>query len=136
MGQYRLTVKLHTVVVTFCQMCAKPWKGPQGIMHRLRSVTPLRFSYCWTPPPHPPLPKCLPLQSPADQCKKIHAGDEVIQVNHQTVVSDQASKHSSVLPISHSKHSSRVYTANHLSFSILCPLAPRCFLSSAAMWAN
>ncbi|TKS72630.1 Connector enhancer of kinase suppressor of ras 2 [Collichthys lucidus] len=24
--------------------------------------------------------------SPADQCKKIHAGDEVIQVNHQTVV--------------------------------------------------
>lgn len=26
------------------------------------------------------------LQSPADQCKKIHAGDEVIQVNHQTVV--------------------------------------------------
>uniref|UniRef100_A0AAQ5XKD5 Uncharacterized protein n=1 Tax=Amphiprion ocellaris TaxID=80972 RepID=A0AAQ5XKD5_AMPOC len=25
--------------------------------------------------------------SPADQCKKIHAGDEVIQVNHQTVVS-------------------------------------------------
>lgn len=26
-------------------------------------------------------------QSPADQCKKIHAGDEVIQVNHQTVVS-------------------------------------------------
>lgn len=29
----------------------------------------------------------LPVQSPADQCKKIHAGDEVIQVNHQTVVS-------------------------------------------------
>lgn len=29
----------------------------------------------------------LSLQSPADQCKKIHAGDEVIQVNHQTVVS-------------------------------------------------
>uniref|UniRef100_A0AAQ5Y3L4 Uncharacterized protein n=1 Tax=Amphiprion ocellaris TaxID=80972 RepID=A0AAQ5Y3L4_AMPOC len=26
--------------------------------------------------------------SPADQCKKIHAGDEVIQVNHQTVVTD------------------------------------------------
>lgn len=26
------------------------------------------------------------LQSPADHCKKIHAGDEVIQVNHQTVV--------------------------------------------------
>uniref|UniRef100_A0A7N8X217 Connector enhancer of kinase suppressor of Ras 2a n=1 Tax=Mastacembelus armatus TaxID=205130 RepID=A0A7N8X217_9TELE len=25
--------------------------------------------------------------SPADRCKKIHAGDEVIQVNHQTVVS-------------------------------------------------
>lgn len=25
-------------------------------------------------------------QSPADRCKKIHAGDEVIQVNHQTVV--------------------------------------------------
>uniref|UniRef100_A0A671MUI8 Si:ch211-26b3.4 n=1 Tax=Sinocyclocheilus anshuiensis TaxID=1608454 RepID=A0A671MUI8_9TELE len=24
--------------------------------------------------------------SPADQCKKIHAGDEVIQVNHQTVL--------------------------------------------------
>jgi len=31
-----------------------------------------------------------PLQSPADQCKKIHAGDEVIQVNHQTVVSLKA----------------------------------------------
>lgn len=31
-----------------------------------------------------PLP---PLQSPADRCRKIHAGDEVIQVNHQTVVS-------------------------------------------------
>ena len=29
----------------------------------------------------------LPPQSPADLCKKIHAGDEVIQVNHQTVVS-------------------------------------------------
>lgn len=29
-------------------------------------------------------------QSPADQCKKIHAGDEVIQVNHQTVVSHTA----------------------------------------------
>lgn len=29
----------------------------------------------------------LPLhQSLADRCKKIHAGDEVIQVNHQTVV--------------------------------------------------
>uniref|UniRef100_A0A8D3DL93 Connector enhancer of kinase suppressor of ras 2-like n=1 Tax=Scophthalmus maximus TaxID=52904 RepID=A0A8D3DL93_SCOMX len=26
--------------------------------------------------------------SPADQCKKIHAGDEVIQVNHQTVCYD------------------------------------------------
>lgn len=26
-------------------------------------------------------------QSLADRCKKIHAGDEVIQVNHQTVVS-------------------------------------------------
>lgn len=26
------------------------------------------------------------LQSLADRCKKIHAGDEVIQVNHQTVV--------------------------------------------------
>ncbi|XP_062336327.1 LOW QUALITY PROTEIN: connector enhancer of kinase suppressor of ras 2 [Osmerus eperlanus] len=26
------------------------------------------------------------LLSPADRCKKIHAGDEVIQVNHQTVV--------------------------------------------------
>jgi hypothetical protein len=26
------------------------------------------------------------IQSPADRCKKIHAGDEVIQVNHQTVV--------------------------------------------------
>lgn len=34
--------------------------------------------------------KCLRLQSPADQCKKIHAGDEVIQVNHQTVVSAKA----------------------------------------------
>jgi len=29
----------------------------------------------------------LLFQSPADRCKKIHAGDEVIQVNHQTVVS-------------------------------------------------
>ncbi|KAK1804223.1 hypothetical protein P4O66_020259, partial [Electrophorus voltai] len=28
----------------------------------------------------------LCVTSPADQCKKIHAGDEVIQVNHQTVV--------------------------------------------------
>lgn len=28
----------------------------------------------------------LCLKSPADRCKKIHAGDEVIQVNHQTVV--------------------------------------------------
>ena len=28
----------------------------------------------------------LHFQSPADRCKKIHAGDEVIQVNHQTVV--------------------------------------------------
>lgn len=26
------------------------------------------------------------IQSLADRCKKIHAGDEVIQVNHQTVV--------------------------------------------------
>lgn len=26
------------------------------------------------------------VQSLADRCKKIHAGDEVIQVNHQTVV--------------------------------------------------
>lgn len=32
-------------------------------------------------------PVSLPLhQSLADRCKKIHAGDEVIQVNHQTVV--------------------------------------------------
>lgn len=29
---------------------------------------------------------CLSPQSLADRCKKIHAGDEVIQVNHQTVV--------------------------------------------------
>lgn len=29
---------------------------------------------------------CVRLQSLADRCKKIHAGDEVIQVNHQTVV--------------------------------------------------
>uniref|UniRef100_A0A3B3VXZ3 Si:ch211-26b3.4 n=1 Tax=Poecilia latipinna TaxID=48699 RepID=A0A3B3VXZ3_9TELE len=29
--------------------------------------------------------------SPADQCKKIHAGDEVIQVNHQTVVTCRTS---------------------------------------------
>ncbi|KAG7259281.1 hypothetical protein CRUP_036210 [Coryphaenoides rupestris] len=28
--------------------------------------------------------------SPADLCKKIHAGDEVIQVNHQTVVSHRS----------------------------------------------
>lgn len=35
----------------------------------------------------PLLLQFLPPQSPADQCKKIHAGDEVIQVNHQTVVS-------------------------------------------------
>lgn len=28
----------------------------------------------------------FPQKSPADRCKKIHAGDEVIQVNHQTVV--------------------------------------------------
>uniref|UniRef100_A0A8V0XDK9 Connector enhancer of kinase suppressor of Ras 2 n=1 Tax=Gallus gallus TaxID=9031 RepID=A0A8V0XDK9_CHICK len=29
--------------------------------------------------------------SPADRCKKIHAGDEVIQVNHQTVTFQQSS---------------------------------------------
>ena len=31
-------------------------------------------------------PNVSPSQSLADRCKKIHAGDEVIQVNHQTVV--------------------------------------------------
>lgn len=43
-------------------------------------------------------PQCVPLQSPADQCKKIHAGDEVIQVNHQTVVSTRTINHHKKLP--------------------------------------
>lgn len=34
----------------------------------------------------------LPVQSPADRTQRIHAGDEVVQVNQQTVVS-----HSKVL---------------------------------------
>uniref|UniRef100_A0AAQ4PJL1 Uncharacterized protein n=1 Tax=Gasterosteus aculeatus aculeatus TaxID=481459 RepID=A0AAQ4PJL1_GASAC len=42
-----------------------------------------------------------------------------------TGTTENSPRDHSVLPISHSKHSSRVYTANHLSFSILCPLAPR-----------
>lgn len=45
-----------------------------------RSITPdqsQRFFFC---------PSALCPKSPADRCKKIHAGDEVIQVNHQTVV--------------------------------------------------
>lgn len=47
---------------------------------------------------HCPFPlQLLPPQSPADQCKKIHAGDEVIQVNHQTVVSKKASKHNAIV---------------------------------------
>lgn len=33
--------------------------------------------------------RCCP-QSPADLTRKIHAGDEVIQVNQQTVVSSQS----------------------------------------------
>lgn len=66
----------------------------------------------------------LPLQSPADQCKKIHAGDEVIQVNHQTVVSLKASKPNSVVIKNNSICTFYVFplcthTTNCL-FSILC----------------
>lgn len=69
--------------------------------------------------------QCLSLQSPADQCKKIHAGDEVIQVNHQTVVSYTASKLNTVAIKNHRKCTFHVFplwihTANCLSFSILC----------------
>lgn len=40
------------------------------------------------------------VQSLADRCKKIHAGDEVIQVNHQTVVSifSVHSRHLNIVP--------------------------------------
>lgn len=44
----------------------------------VNSIRPIRFYSCVM---------CLPVhKSLADRCKKIHAGDEVIQVNHQTVV--------------------------------------------------
>lgn len=64
----------------------------------------------------------LPPQSPADLCKKIHAGDEVIQVNHQTVVSRKVSKLNAVVAKSHRECPFRVWirTANCLLLFILC----------------
>lgn len=85
--------------------------------HFLPNLSPFSFSV---------LPFLL-MQSPADQCKKIHAGDEVIQVNHQTVVSTKrvASKHKTVLTKNPRKCTFHVFTlwihtANCLLFSILC----------------
>lgn len=64
----------------------------------------------------------LPPQSPADLCKKIHAGDEVIQVNHQTVVSRKVFKLNAVVVKSHRECPFRVWirTANCLFLFILC----------------
>lgn len=41
-------------------------------------------------------------QSPADMTRKIHAGDEVIQVNHQTVVRSSIDIYSAVFSFLHS----------------------------------
>lgn len=59
--------------VSFLFHSAETWHFPSTIYSVIKPI-----SAC---------PSELLLQSPADLCKKIHAGDEVIQVNHQTVVS-------------------------------------------------
>ncbi len=73
--------------VSFCFTQSKAWHSTS---HNLGSQIPQwEWIHALKYPEFVPIVPflLLPLQSPADQCKKIHAGDEVIQVNHQTVVS-------------------------------------------------
>ncbi|XP_048400927.1 connector enhancer of kinase suppressor of ras 2 isoform X3 [Stegostoma tigrinum] len=62
--------------------------------------------------------------SPADQCKKIHAGDEVIQVNHQTVpVIPTSPTSSSTTPTSTIGMSSKYDSSTLHDVFILSPLS-------------
>uniref|UniRef100_A0A669PK51 Connector enhancer of kinase suppressor of Ras 2 n=1 Tax=Phasianus colchicus TaxID=9054 RepID=A0A669PK51_PHACC len=62
--------------------------------------------------------------SPADQCKKIHAGDEVIQVNHQTVpVIPTSPTSSSTTPTSTMGMSSKMENSALQDVYILSPMS-------------
>uniref|UniRef100_A0A8C4YEZ6 Connector enhancer of kinase suppressor of ras 2 n=1 Tax=Gopherus evgoodei TaxID=1825980 RepID=A0A8C4YEZ6_9SAUR len=62
--------------------------------------------------------------SPADQCKKIHAGDEVIQVNHQTVpVIPTSPTSSSTTPTSTMGMSSKIDSSALQDIFILSPMS-------------
>ncbi|XP_026508780.1 connector enhancer of kinase suppressor of ras 2-like isoform X4 [Terrapene carolina triunguis] len=62
--------------------------------------------------------------SPADQCKKIHAGDEVIQVNHQTVpVIPTSPTSSSTTPTSTMGMSTKIDSSALQDIFILSPMA-------------
>uniref|UniRef100_A0AAR2M4L2 Uncharacterized protein n=1 Tax=Pygocentrus nattereri TaxID=42514 RepID=A0AAR2M4L2_PYGNA len=73
--------------------------------------------------------------SPADLCKKIHAGDEVIQVNHQTVVRITLSFSFSLslilfLPLSHSLSPSLSFAPSiYLSLLFSLSLSPSLIIS-------
>uniref|UniRef100_A0AAR2KY28 Connector enhancer of kinase suppressor of ras 2-like n=1 Tax=Pygocentrus nattereri TaxID=42514 RepID=A0AAR2KY28_PYGNA len=61
--------------------------------------------------------------SPADQCKKIHAGDEVIQVNHQTVPIPTSPNGDSTTPTSTMGMSSKIDGSNMQDVFILSPVS-------------
>ncbi|XP_065266817.1 connector enhancer of kinase suppressor of ras 2-like isoform X5 [Emys orbicularis] len=62
--------------------------------------------------------------SPADQCKKIHAGDEVIQVNHQTVpVIPTSPTSSSTTPTSTMGMSTKIDSSALQDIFILSPMS-------------
>uniref|UniRef100_A0A4W4DVX5 Connector enhancer of kinase suppressor of Ras 2b n=1 Tax=Electrophorus electricus TaxID=8005 RepID=A0A4W4DVX5_ELEEL len=64
--------------------------------------------------------------SPADQCKKIHAGDEVIQVNHQTVPIPTSPNGDSTTPTSTMGVSSKVDAPLVQDLFILSPVSGFC----------
>ncbi|MGH0181992.1 UNVERIFIED_CONTAM: hypothetical protein FKN15_008545 [Acipenser sinensis] len=61
--------------------------------------------------------------SPADLCKKIHAGDEVIQVNHQTVPIPTSPNSCSTTPTNTMGMSSKMDSSNMHDVFILSPVS-------------